>query len=71
MAQMAEAGVNPFAAGFSRDYLSAQILYEYSEIDKETLEEKKIPVRVAGRMVSKRGKGKAGFAHLLDMDGKI
>ena len=49
MAQMAEAGVNPFAAGFSRDYLSAQILHEYSEIEKETLEEKKIPVRVADR----------------------
>ena len=71
MAQMAEAGVNPFAAGFSRDPLSAKILHDYSEIDKEALEEKKIPVRVAGRMVSKRGKGKAGFAHLLDMDGKI
>ena len=71
MAQMAEAGVNPFAAGFIRDHLSAQILHDYSEIDKEALEEKKIPVRVAGRMVSKRGKGKAGFAHLLDMDGKI
>ena len=26
---------------------------------------------VAGRMVTKRGKGKAGFAHLQDRDGQI
>ena len=32
MAQMAEAGVNPFAAGFSRDHLSAQILHDYNPL---------------------------------------
>jgi lysyl-tRNA synthetase class 2 len=28
-------------------------------------------VSVAGRMMTKRGKGKAGFAHLQDREGQI
>lgn len=55
-----------------RTHTSSQIHSAYDHLDKETLAEgEKIMVSVAGRMVSKRGKGKAGFAHLLDMDGKI
>lgn len=73
MANMEEAAeVNPFDSGFVRTHTSNQIHSEYDHLDKETLAEgEKIIVSVAGRMVSKRGKGKAGFAHLLDMDGKI
>lgn len=64
--------VNPFDSGFVRTHTSSQIHSAYDHLDKETLAEgEKIMVSVAGRMVSKRGKGKAGFAHLLDMDGKI
>ncbi|MGX7098478.1 lysine--tRNA ligase [Globicatella sanguinis] len=64
--------VNPFDSGFVRTHTSHQIHSAYDHLDKETLAEgEKIMVSVAGRMVSKRGKGKAGFAHLLDMDGKI
>lgn len=65
-------GVAAFDAGFVRTYTSSQINDQYNHLDKETLEsQEKITVAVAGRLVSKRGKGKAGFAHLLDMDGKI
>ena len=72
MNQMREANVNPFEAGFARTHLSADIVREYDELDKETLENaEKINVTVAGRLVSKRGKGKAGFAHVLDMEGRI
>ncbi len=50
MAQCIVAGVNP-AAGLAVN-LSAQILHDYSEIDKEAFRRKKIPVRVAGRGTS-------------------
>lgn len=72
MQEMFEAGVNPFDAGFHRTHVSANIIKEYDHLDKETLEaQEKIEVVVAGRLVAKRGKGKAGFAHILDMEGRI
>ena len=38
---------------------------------KEELEEKKSLCRIAGRIMTKRGKGKAGFAHIQDLGGQI
>src|SRR5699024_9523177 len=37
----------------------------------EVLEEQDLPCVIAGRMMSKRGKGKVGFADLRDRSGKI
>ncbi|MCR8969676.1 lysine--tRNA ligase [Facklamia sp. 7083-14-GEN3] len=72
MQEMSEAGVNPFAAGFERSDYSETLIEKYDHLSKEELEEKEsIEVSIAGRIVSKRGKGKAGFAHLLDMKGKM
>ncbi len=64
--------VNPFDAGFTRTHYSVDIVSEFDHLTKEELSEaEKINVKVAGRMVSKRGKGKAGFAHIQDMKGRI
>ncbi|MGX7106266.1 lysine--tRNA ligase [Hutsoniella sourekii] len=64
--------VQPFDAGFERDSLSQDLIEAYDQFDKEHFQESEpIHVRVAGRLVSKRGKGKAGFAHIQDMKGKI
>lgn len=72
MQDMLESGTNPFAAGFERTHLSEDLHAEYEAIDKATLEAgEPIVVSVAGRIVSKRGKGKAGFAHVQDMQGRI
>ncbi|MGF3114830.1 lysine--tRNA ligase [Facklamia sp. P12937] len=72
MQEMSEAGVNPFAAGFERSDYSKALIEKYDHLSKEDLQEKEaIEVSIAGRIVSKRGKGKAGFAHLLDMKGKL
>ncbi|MGX7108787.1 lysine--tRNA ligase [Facklamia miroungae] len=72
MQEMSEAGVNPFAAGFERSDYSSDLIEKYDHFSKEDIQAKEeIEVSIAGRMVSKRGKGKAGFAHLLDMKGKI
>lgn len=46
-----------------------EIVDQYSEITAEALEAARIPVRIAGRIMSIRLQGKAGFAH-LQQDGK-
>lgn len=72
MQEMASADVNPFAAGFEKTHYSTAVVDEYDHFTKEELEEKEpIIVAIAGRIVSKRGKGKAGFAHLLDAQGRL
>ncbi|MBG9980668.1 lysine--tRNA ligase [Facklamia sp. DSM 111018] len=72
MQAMNENGFNPFAAGFERQHYSSDLIEKYDELSKEDLEaQEAIVVKIAGRMVSKRGKGKAGFAHLQDMKGRI
>lgn len=71
MNELREKGVNPFAERYSRTHLSTQLHEEYDALSKEEIEEQGIHVSVAGRVVSKRGKGKAGFAHLKDRKGKI
>ncbi|WP_273477899.1 lysine--tRNA ligase [Ignavigranum ruoffiae] len=64
--------VQPFDSGFERTHLSQDIFDQYESYDHDDFEnQEKINVKVAGRLVSKRGKGKAGFAHLQDMQGKI
>ncbi len=42
-----------------------------SEFTKEELEENPKEVVIAGRIMTKRGKGKAGFAHIQDLGGQI
>lgn len=72
MKEMADKGQAPFAAGFERSHLSQDILTQYKDYSKEDFENQPaISVAIAGRMMSKRGKGKAGFAHLQDMKGRI
>ena len=41
------------------------------QFTKEQLEETHHEVVIAGRIMTKRGKGKAGFAHIQDLGGQI
>ena len=68
MQELRDKGVNPFADRYERTHLSADLHQEFDEETKEEIEEKETRVSVAGRIVSKRGKGKAGFAHLQDKE---
>ena len=63
--------VHPFDAGFYRTHLSQEVTEQYDHLSKEELAEETIAVSVAGRLMTKRGKGKAGFAHVQDMSGQI
>ena len=67
-------GLDPFGGKFPRTHLAKDLLKEYGEYTKEELEEKESEdnqVTIAGRLMTKRGKGKAGFAHLQDVSGQI
>jgi len=62
---------NAFPNDFRRDSLAAELHSEYDNKTKEELEEMKVQVKVAGRMMAKRIMGKASFAQLQDMSGRM
>ncbi|MEI5909525.1 lysine--tRNA ligase [Bacillus spongiae] len=64
-------GMDPFGKRFERTHIAEEIKEEYDAFSKEELEEKKAEVTIAGRIMTKRGKGKAGFAHMQDISGQI
>ncbi|MFD3448337.1 lysine--tRNA ligase [Microbacteriaceae bacterium 4G12] len=66
-----EKGMDPFGKRFERTHSTKQLFELYGELSKEELEEKAISVAIAGRIMTKRGKGKAGFAHIQDLNGQI
>ena len=66
-----ELGIDPFGQRFDRTHNSKQIKDEYSDKTNEELENLNIFVKVAGRIMTKRGKGKAGFMHIQDKFGQI
>lgn len=66
-----EQGIDPFGDKFVRTHLAEELIEEYDQFSKEELEEKAIETTVAGRIMTKRGKGKAGFSHFQDLSGQI
>ncbi|EGL19689.1 MULTISPECIES: lysine--tRNA ligase [unclassified Paenibacillus] len=64
-------GVDPFGDKYVRTHTAKQILDAYEETPKEELEQQTVEVSIAGRIMQKRAMGKASFAHLQDITGKI
>ena len=64
-------GVDPFGQAYKRTHKSGQIRAEYENCSKEELADKAVNVKIAGRIMTKRRQGKAGFMHIQDLDGKI
>ena len=62
---------NPFKNHFRPKDFAQEITEQYDGQDKDSLEEKKIEVTIAGRIMLKRVMGKASFAHIQDTTGKI
>jgi len=62
---------NAYPNDFRREHYAENLLAEYGEFDKETLEEKAVSVSLAGRLMAKRVMGKASFAHVQDMSGRM
>ena len=66
-----EIGLDPFGSKFKRTSNSKLIKENFETISKEELEEAKNEVIVAGRIMSKRRSGKAGFMDIQDKYGSI
>ena len=71
MEELRERGIDPFGHAYERTHRSGDIRREFGECNKEELEEKNVTVKIAGRIMTKRRQGKAGFMHIQDLDGQI
>ncbi|WP_273854075.1 lysine--tRNA ligase [Guptibacillus spartinae] len=66
-----ENNIDPFGHRFDRSHTASKMLEEFDSFTKEELAEKNKTVSLAGRIMTKRGKGKAGFTHIQDLTGQI
>ena len=62
-----EKNLNPYPHNFKRSHLSAQVHTQYEHL--ETGEPSTEKVQIAGRLMLKRGMGKAAFFNIQDQDG--
>ena len=64
LGEMRSKGFEPYGGRFERTHLARFILDNYEEMENK-------PVIIAGRIMSKRGMGKASFAHIQDATGQV
>lgn len=64
LADIRSKGFEPYGGRFERTHLARYVLDNYDEMENK-------PVIMAGRIMSKRGMGKASFAHIQDPTGQI
>ena len=71
--ELIDLGIDPFGHRFDRSATSNELKEQWDQFSKEELHEKEDEshVAIAGRLMTKRGKGKAGFAHIQDLEGQI
>ncbi len=60
-----ERGIDPFGAAFNASHTTSQALAEFDDEQPEKT------VKIAGRIMSKRGQGKVSFLDLHDQSGKL
>lgn len=70
LAALREQGV-PFPNDFRRNVIAGELIAEYGNKENADLDATPIRVRIAGRMMGMRVMGKASFAHLQDMSGRM
>lgn len=68
-----ELGIDPFGSRFDRTHNTKTFKDEFSPFTKEELHEMENPkeVKIAGRVMTRRVKGKAGFVHIQDQHGLL
>jgi lysyl-tRNA synthetase class 2 len=71
LAEISEMGYKPFAGRFTVSTSSQALQDAYGQSTKEELEQNKVEVTIAGRIVAMRSFGKAGFGHVQDGSGRI
>ena len=72
LAELREKDVDPFGQRFDRNNNTETLKEKYDNFSKEELHDMDTEgVKIAGRIMTKRGKGKAGFAHIMDQFGQV
>ncbi len=71
--ELREKGIDPFGSRFDRTHNTETFKAAFANCSKEQLHEDPNPVivKVAGRIMTKRSKGKAGFMHIQDQFGQL
>ncbi|MDD3654809.1 MAG: lysine--tRNA ligase [Desulfotomaculaceae bacterium] len=64
LAELRDRGIEPYGSRFERTYMASRILANFEDIENKK-------VIISGRIMSKRGMGKATFAHIQDSTGQI
>ncbi len=65
-------GIDPFGQRFNRNNNTQTIKDQFAEYSKEELHDMDTEeILIAGRIMTKRGKGKAGFIHIMDQFGQV
>lgn len=64
-------GINPYGQRYEVKDHANELHDKYDKTSKEELENSKVRVTAAGRIVALRSFGKAAFSHILDASGKI
>ena len=71
MEALREMGIDPFGSAFKRTTNSLELKTKYENATKEELIELNVFATVAGRIMTKRFKGKVGFMHIQDKFGQL
>jgi lysyl-tRNA synthetase, class II len=71
LAHIRQLGFEPYGQAFEFSHTIPQILSKYGEKSSEELAAERVNVRVAGRVLTVRRMGKAGFLHLLQDGEKL
>lgn len=71
MQDLIDMGIDPFGHSYDRTSNSGEITSKYEDKTKEELEELGVTVKIAGRIMTKRRQGKAGFMNIQDREGQI
>ncbi|WP_019419053.1 lysine--tRNA ligase [Paenibacillus sp. OSY-SE] len=69
--ELRKLGIDPFGKKYNRTHTAKAVLDKYNDMTKEELDEAGVEVSLAGRIMAKRGMGKASFAHIQDLTGRI
>ncbi|WP_054695025.1 lysine--tRNA ligase [Syntrophomonas palmitatica] len=64
LAELREMGIEPFGQRYRRDAMAKDIIDKFEQLEGKD-------VSIAGRIMSKRRHGKAGFANIQDLSGQI
>ncbi len=62
--ELRDRGIEPFGGRYERTHMARDIIANFEELENN-------PVTIAGRIMSRRGMGKASFAHIQDSTGQV